>query len=372
MTQTIKASRAQARRFLRRAHFFDAPAGSVAEAIAHHGYIQIDPINICGRMHDHILRNRVAGYREDGLMLHLHGGRQDAWLSSGKRTAFEHHLPEKGILVALPIEAWPHLKAGMRARTKRASAWSGRLTPRELEMAKPIFERLASGGPVGPEEFDSDTKARRVWGSATLAKSTLQKLFFHGRLLIAGRQSNRRLYNLPERVLPASVLAGSEPTEEETARWAAVTRLRQHRLVLLKRSELRLVGDLVRPVAIEGCPPVYCLAEDVRWFEEGSATETAGAPLLLAPLDPMIYDRRVTRHLWDFDYTWEAYTPAPKRKRGYYALPVLSGMELVGHVDLKADREAGRLGVVSRKVGRGHLTADAVRDLARFLGLRPA
>jgi hypothetical protein len=129
---------------------------------------------------------------------------------------------------------------------------------------------------------------------------------------------------------------------------------------------------LVRPVAIEGCPPVYCLAEDVRWFEEGSATETAGAPLLLAPLDPMIYDRRVTRHLWDFDYTWEAYTPAPKRKRGYYALPVLSGMELVGHVDLKADREAGRLGVVSRKVGRGHLTADAVRDLARFLGLRPA
>jgi uncharacterized protein YcaQ len=83
----------------------------------------------------------------------------------------------------------------------------------------------------------------------------------------------------------------------------------------------------------------------------------------------MIYDRRVTRALWGFDYTWEAFTPAPKRKRGYYALPVLSGTELVGHVDLKADRERGRLALVSRKVRRGHATDPAVRDLARFLGL---
>lgn len=372
MTHPLKVSRPQARQFLRRAHFFDAPSKSVAAAIAHHGYIQIDPINICGRMHDHILRNRVSDYREDGLMAHLHGDGKGSWLSPGKRTAFEHHLPGKGILVALPIDAWPHLLAGMRARTKKVSAWSGRLTPREIEMARPIFERLASGGPVGPEEFDDDRKAHRGWGSATLAKSTLQKLFFHGRLLIAGRQSNRRLYDLPERVLAPSVLSGREPTAEETARWAAVTRLKQHRLVLLKRSEFRLVGDIARPVAIEGCPTVHCLEEDVHWFEDGIVPESADLPLLLAPLDPMIYDRRVTRHLWDFDYTWEVYVPAPKRKRGYYALPVLSGTDLVGHVDLKADREKRRLGVVSRKVGRGHVTAGAVSGLARFLGLKSA
>jgi uncharacterized protein len=372
VTHPLKVSRSQARQFLRRAHFFDAPAASVAEVIAHHGYIQIDPINICGRMHDHILRNRVAGYREDGLMAHLHGRDRASWLSAAKRTAFEHHLPGKGILVALPIDAWPHLLASMRSRTRKVSAWSGKLTPRELEMTQPIFERLASGGPVGPEEFDDDRKSRRGWGSATLAKSTLQKLFFHGRLLIAGRQSNRRLYDLPERVLPSSVLSRPEPTAEATARWVAVTRLKQHRLVALKRSELGHVGDIVRPVAIEGCPTVHCLLEDVHWFEEGTVPELAKSPLLLAPLDPMIYDRRVTRHLWDFDYTWEVYVPEPKRKRGYYALPVLSGTELVGHVDLKTDRVKGRLGVVSRKVGRGHLTADAVGGLAQFLGLKSA
>jgi uncharacterized protein YcaQ len=366
-----RVSSAEARRFLRRAHLIDAPAPGVGEVIAHHGYIQIDPINICGRMHDHILRNRVAGYREGGLMRHLHEDGAGARLAAEKRTAFEHHLPGKGILVALPVEAWPHLKAGMRARAKRSSGWSGRLTLREREFEKQIFDALEKGGPVGPEDFADDRKARSVWGSATLAKSTLQKLFFHGRLLIAARQSNRRLYDLPERVLPAAVLASGESTPQETARWAAVTRLRQHRLVALKRSELALAEDLVQPVAIEGCPLLYCLSEDLPLFEDGAGPDSGAEPILLAPLDPMIYDRRVTRHLWGFDYTWEVYVPAPKRKRGYYALPILAGRELVGHVDLKADREGNRLGVVSRRVSGRHKTAPAVGNLARFLGLGP-
>jgi hypothetical protein len=302
-------------------------------------------------------------------MRHLHGGEAGSRLPAESRTAFEHHLPMKGILVALPVEAWPHLQAGMRARAKRTSAWSGRLTAREREFEKQIFEALASGGPVGPEAFADDRKARAVWGSATLAKATLQKLFFHGRLLIAARQANRRLYDLPERVLPAGVLAGSESTPGETARWAAVTRLKQHRLVALKRSELALVGDVVQPVAIDGCPLLHCLAEDLHLFDDGGGPEPAVDPMLLAPLDPMIYDRRVTRGLWGFDYTWEVYVPEPNRKRGYYALPVLAGGELVGHVDLKADREKGRLGVVSRSIRGGHRTAPAVTRLARFLGL---
>jgi uncharacterized protein YcaQ len=94
------------------------------------------------------------------------------------------------------------------------------------------------------------------------------------------------------------------------------------------------------------------------------------SPLLLAPLDPLIYDRRVTSQLWDFNYTWEVYTPAAKRVRGYYALPVLSGHEFVGHVEPKADRKQKKLAMVSRSLRRGHRAADAVRELARFLGLR--
>jgi uncharacterized protein len=369
MSPARKATREEARRFLRRAHFLDAKAPDIGAVLRHHGYIQIDPINVCGRMHDLILRNRVHGYTEGGLTRHLHGEPEGPGLAPAARAAFEHHIPGKAILVAFPLDAWPHLHAAMQARTRISSAWSGKLTPREKEFAARILERFASEGGLGPEAFEDDRKGRRAWGAATLAKATLQKLFFHGRLLISGRKNNRRLYDLPERVLPAGAMAVRKSTPAEIARWLALTRLRQHRLVALKRAEVPLVEDLAERVSIEGCPPLYFLKADAPLFEEGGPPVDP-EPLLLAPLDPMIYDRKVTQGLWDFDYTWEVYTPPAKRKRGYYALPLLAGTELVGHVDPKADRERGKLRVVSKRVRRGHAAAGPTGALARFLGLK--
>jgi uncharacterized protein YcaQ len=365
---------------LRGAHGFNAPFRDIARVLTHHGYVQIDPINVCGRMHDLILRNRVAGYAEGDLMRFLHGeeppptGRR-APLPSAARTAFEHHHPETGILVAFPLEAWPHLLLAMQARTRHTGAWSGRLTPRERELAPELLTEIGARGPLGSEDFDDDRRAHRhVWGKSSLVKSTLQKLFFHGRLLIAQRAHNRRRYALPEQVLPLAVLAQSAAKPAETARWLALLKLRQRRLALLKREELRLVGDEVQPVTVvdADCPPLFCLREDAARLERAAEIPASKIKnfLLLAPLDPMIYDRRVTAALWNFDYTWEVYTPPHKRVRGYYALPILAGTELVGHVDPKADRAKRKLAVVSRRVRRGHAVAPAVRDLARFLGLK--
>ena len=365
-----------ARRVLRRALLLDAPVPDVGTALAHHGYIQIDPINVCGRMHDLILRHRVQGYREGGLMRYLHG--DDPPLPAAARPAFEHHLPDTHVLVAFPVDAWPHLRAAMHARTRTRGAWMGQLTPRERDLAPHILGELAARGPLSPDEIAVDgRRARRVWGTATFAKSTLQKLFFHGHVLIACREKNRRLYDLPEKILTPATLALPEPSAAATARWSVLLKLRQRRLVLLKRAELALVGDLVQPVSIGTGPTLYCLTEDLPLLHSASEDSKfenrkskIAPPLLLAPLDPLIYDRRVTRQLWDFDYTWEAYTPAHKRVRGHYALPVLAGHELVGHIDPKADREAKRLRVMSRSVRRGHKVAGAIDQLAAWLGLR--
>ncbi|MDB6095361.1 MAG: hypothetical protein JWM32_2923 [Verrucomicrobia bacterium] len=361
---------AAARRFHRRALLLDSPAPDLATALAHHGYIQIDPINVCGRMHDLIARNRVAGYREGDLMRHLHG--TDKPLPAHARVAFEHHLPTAHTLVAFPLDAWPHLIAANLARTRRTGAWSGRLTPREQKLAPSLLAAVAERGPLNSDAFDDPRSARKVWGSATLAKATLQKLFFHGRLLIAQRgEGNRRYYDLPERVLPAGVLKLSMPTKKETARWEALLKLRQRRLVMLKRDELPLVDDMVQPVKIEGCPMLYCLREDVPIFDAAvGANASPAASLLLAPLDPLIYDRRVTSALWGFDYTWEVYTPPHKRTRGYYALPMLADLDLVGHVDPKADRVAKKLRVMGRSVRRGNSASPAIKALAAFLSLK--
>src|SRR3954470_13626671 len=115
-----------ARRFMRRAVLLDEPAPDVGAALAHRGFVQIDPINVTGRMHDLILRNRVRDYREGDLMRHLHGdfpkesplerggAQRRGVLPAAQRTAFEHHIPGAGTLVAFTLDAWSHLQGVMR------------------------------------------------------------------------------------------------------------------------------------------------------------------------------------------------------------------------------------------------------------------
>jgi uncharacterized protein YcaQ len=358
----IRTNAAAARRFLVAAHFPDPPHRTTGEAIAYHGFVQMDPLNVCGRMHDLILRNRVGGYAENGLLAHLHE------VGGGRRAAFEQHLPGRGVLAAIPIESWPHVLAAAARRRERRGPYWGRLSKAEEELAARIIAEIAARGPLSSDDIEHDARAATAWGTrARMAKTVLEKLFVHARVLIARRDNFRRVYDLPERIIPPGIAAAPVPPPEETGRWLVETRLRQHRLAAIKKSELPCVEDIVQPVLIDGVPPLYCLRGDAHLFDKPCG---AAEHLLLAPLDPMIYNRKLTLALWDFDYTWEVYTPAAKRRRGYYALPILAGHEIVGHVDPKADRVRGRLMVVSRRVRRGHRVGGAVRKLARFLGLR--
>jgi len=362
MPSFVSVSAIEARRFMRRATGLEMGFSNVMEAVNHLGFVQIDPINVCGRMPDLILRNRVRDYREHGLMELVHG--------KEIRTAFEHHLPDSSNLAALPLEAWPHLQRAMAERSRSDSVWSGKLSSPEKDLAGHLLERIADEGPLGSQDIASGRKTKQhAWDSTTLAKSTLQKLFFHGRLLIARREGNRRYYDLPERVMPADLLNAPLPTAEETRRWLALLKLRQRRLAILKAGELRAIEDAVTEVRVGdvAIPRLYCLSSDLSRFQ---SSPPGAEPLLIAPLDPILYDRRLTDQLWGFDYRWEVYTPPQKRIRGYYALPLLAGDDFVGHVDLKADRAAGKLLTVSRKVQRGHSTKSAVQSLAGFLGLK--
>jgi len=269
----------------------------------------------------------------------------------------------------------------MRQRRIHARGYAGKLSPAEERLAQHILAEIAARGPLMSDEIADDGRATTAWGTNGRAtKTVLEKLFVHGRVLLAARRNFRRMYDLPERVLPAAVLAAAEPSAPDAARWLVLARLHQRRLVALKKTELPLVEDGVQPVRIDAGPPLYCLREDADLLDQLSTSVSASAPAtlnpefatrvaLLAPLDPLIYDRRLTQRLWDFDYTWEVYTPAHKRTRGYYALPVLAGDQLVGHVEPKADRPRRRLIVVSRRLRRGHQAAAAVRALAQFLGL---
>lgn len=342
----------------------DEPFPDVASALSNHGYVQIDPINICGRMHDLILRNRVAGYREGDLHRYVH---------SPARPGFEHYLPEAGILVAFPVSAWPYLASLIRPRKLKRGAYGRKLSPKSELLAQHILAEIARRGPITSDDIEHEGRSRTAWGThGRLVKNILEILFVHGRVLITQRKGFRRVYDLPERVLPPEVLNAPALPSTEIARWLVLTRLRQRRLVTLKKSDLDRVADAVQPVAIAGCPRLYCLREEAPLLE-AAASDTSVVdlePRLLAPLDPLVYDRKVTAGVWGFNYTWEVYTPQHKRVRGYYALPVLAGTELIGHVDPKADRPKRKLIVVSRRVRRGYKVAPAVRGFAQWLGLK--
>ncbi|MFA5263798.1 MAG: crosslink repair DNA glycosylase YcaQ family protein [Opitutaceae bacterium] len=335
----------------------------MGSALAHMGYVQLDPLNVCGRMHDLILRNRVIGYREGGLLSHVH---------RASRPGFEHFLPGQGILVAFPREAWRFLIPHMQQRRAQVRGYAGRLSAEEERLAQCILAEIKERGPLLSDDLAHYGSAKSAWGRpGRAAKTVLDKLFAHGRVLIAERRLFRRVFDLPERVLPHQVLAQPDASLEESTRWNVLMRLRQRRLVALKKAEFALVEDCVHSIKVSGCPALYCLKDDLHLVEQAARLPNGekGKPLLLAPLDPVIYDRKLTERLWNFTYTWEVYTPAHKRVRGYYALPVLSGIELVGHVEPRADRSKGKITLISKKIRRGHSTSAAVRELGQFLGL---
>lgn len=364
--RTLSISIDHARRFQRRAVLLDTPAADLGSALAHLGYVQIDPINVTGRMHELILRNRVAGYREGAL---------HAWMHGPDRPAYEHYLPgSTSVLVAWPKEAWPFLAGRIRRRALRGGVYAKKLSAHDEALAKHILAEIAARGPLTSDDIEHEGRSLTGWGTeGRLVKNLLEILLVHGRVLIASRRNFRRVYDLPERVLPAPLLAAKATSDDETARWLTLVKLRQRRLVQLKRAELPLVADQVRALHVEGCPTLHVLQSDLPLLEEIQRSPAGdSAPLLLAPLDPLIYDRRLTAALWGFDYTWEVYTKPEKRTRGYYALPILTGNAIVGHVDPKADRAAKKLVIMGRAVPRGQRVAAATAELARFLGLSRA
>jgi len=374
----LRLSAPAARRFLVRVLGLARPHRSVAAALAHHGFVQLDPINVCGRMHDLILRNRVAGYREGDLLRHLHGPDHGPGppLRPGLRVAVEVHAPGSGNLAVFPLEAWPYLAHAMEARAQRRGGWGGRLSRAEERLARRVLQEIEDRGPLSTDDIDHHGRTTTAWGTQGRAvKVLLEKLFLHGRVLIATRRGFRRVYDLPHRVLPARLLRAPRPSPEEAARFRAHLRIRQRRLVAARRAERPLLEGLVQEVRVDGLPPCLCLREDLPALEADRAAlggDASQAVRLLAPLDPLVYDRRLTAALFGFDYTWEVYTPPARRLRGYYALPVLCGDRLVGHLEPRADRQRGRLEILSRRVARGVGVAAAVRELAAFLGLRPA
>ena len=241
------------------------------------------------------------------------------------------------------------------ARADRGEAgWKGlRLFARERRAeAEALLNRIRNEGPRAASDLE-EKRGRSGWWEWGDTKQTLEWLFWAGHITTATRRGSfERVYDLTERVIPAEIFALPTPDEKEAQR-ALVERAAQA-LGVATGQDLRdyfrlgpndarqaieslVEAGVLQPVEVPGWTHLAYLHRDAR------RPRRISARALLAPFDPLVWERSRTLRLFDFHYRIEIYTPADKRQHGYYVLPFLLGDKLVARLDLKADRQSGRL-----------------------------
>lgn len=177
-----------------------------------------------------------------------------------------------------------------------------------------------------------------------MLSQVVEKLWFTGTLSIARRDGFERVFDRTERVYPG-VLETTLPDATESARHLTRKRLRAKTLFRAGHQDKAQVGtDALVKIEVSGLSKPWYTLKDHLPDQYPALSDDI---FLLAPLDPVVYDRQRTRELFDFDYTWEVYVPEAKRRWGYYVLPILKGETLIGRVEPKLDRKAGVLTIRS-------------------------
>jgi len=350
--------------------FRHAQPGEVEDAINRLSAVQLDSISTVDRAHRLTLTSRIGTYDESELQALVVSGR-----------IFEYWAHEACLL---PVELWPHFRRTMEG----GGHWGfhDRALRENADLVEPVLERIRAEGPLASRDFGGTRTSKEMW-ARTPAKAVLEALWDRGVLVVAGRESFQRRYDLAERVIPRAILDAPTPDEDETLRTLALLAvrargaltepaIREHwRLkggrVRLHRHVLALVDEgLLREVHVDdGGQPFYVDAE-------AELDGDPAPPVLLCPFDNLLWDRPLAERLFGFRHVMEIYKREHEREYGYYVLPLLAGDRIVGRADLKAERAAGILhvrsfhpeprvrGNVEAKLGR------AATRLARVLGLK--
>jgi uncharacterized protein YcaQ len=378
-------SGAEARRIALAAQGFarDRPAApgtrQLNTAITRMATLQIDSVNVFARSHYMPLFSRLGPYDTAAL---------DRLLFA-RRAPYVEYLAH--VAAFIPSADWALFRFRMDDLRSRYGTDPDGWFARHREIVDWVRSELAARGPLRPAQIEHDAKqARRgPWWDWDVVKNALEYLWMFGEVAIAGRRGFERTYGLAEDVIPAPVLAAPVPRDEairelirRAARASGVAtaadladywRIRDRRAVLAAVGDLVDAGELA-PVTVAGWQSAGRPAK--AWLHTDAAVpRRVDAAALLTPFDPVVWFRDRAARLFAFEYRIEIYTPAPDRRFGYYSLPVLVGDDIVGRVDLKADRAASRLLVQSawwepgRPADAPERVADELRAAARWQGL---
>lgn len=334
------------------------------------GVIQIDSVNVVARAHTLPGFSRLGPYDTADLDTLAYAGR--------RRSLFEYWGHEASYL---PVALQPLFRWRMDRARRGEGIYTGLATfgRERADLVEAVRREIETEGPKAAGDLSHGHRGEGGWWGWSEGKRAVEWLFWAGIVTTATRRGAfERIYDLTERVLPRAVLEASTPAEADARRQlvrlssvalgiATERCLRDYyRLGVAETrqavAELVDSGDLV-PVTVAGFHHPAYLARDAR------IPRRVEARALLAPFDPLIWQRERTEALFGARIRLEIYTPADKRAHGYYVLPFLLGDTLVARVDLKADRGRCRLVVQAAHLEQGAAAGEVVAPLAAELAL---
>ena len=357
----VTMTREQARRFVLRKqgllgkYRFVGKSGAY-QYIRQAGCIQYDPVDVCGKNAELTLQSRVRGFTRKMLtdLLYI------------DRLLVDYTDKELSIW---PREDWPYFSV-CRDRSKMHGAGF----PCIPALEEQTVDYIRKNGPVSSDTLPIQGKvfwhSSMHWsgnwhGTSPAARSVLEQLYTDGVLLIHHKSGSRKFYDLADKYFSRDLLDAQNPCPDEMSflAWRIRRRIGAVGLLWNRRSDALLgiemtteqrdaafekleAEGVIRKTAVEGIRfPMYFLTEDLPLFEAvlSDAVDLSRRLEFLAPLDPMLWDRKLVEAIWDYQYSWEIYTPAEKRKFGYYVLPVLYGEKMAGRIEAAADRKAETL-----------------------------
>ena len=335
------------------------------------GSIQFDPIAVAGRNHDLVLHARVADY--EPAWCDVLYERREIFEATNKAMSF------------VPTSEFPWFCHAMGRKGPRFHAAA---LAENAAVAERVVEQIRAEGPLSSLDFEGEAGATKDWFGMpeNAVRAVLEAYTVTGVIGLARRDGNRRYYDLLERLLPAEVLAHEVP-EREQLRHKLLSRYRAHGLLgpggaggtfariaepnarNELRDELVALGALV-PVNVEGVRGKrLVLAEELALLQ--APPEPTPSVAFIAPFDSLLWDTTLLASLFDFDYVWEGFFPAAKRRWGYYVLPIVFGDRFVGRIEPRIDRERARVEVLNVwwedgfAPGSADGFVDAMRDALR-------
>ncbi len=383
----MKISLQQARRIAINAQLLDGRTKirrgkeGVAQTIEKLGYIQIDTISVIERAHNHTLWTR----RPDFAPKMLHD------LQTGDRRIFEYWGHAASYL---PMTDYRFYLPRMRGFLEPHQKWEKQRLEKYGHMMKPVLQQIRDEGPLSSKDFAPPANAKRgTWWDWRPAKVALELLFWRGELMITERRNFHRIYDLTERVLPEGTDTGL-PDDDELGQFlvrralsaygvARASEIREHirgtdKKIIIKALHNMVNAGEVTEVSVGRLKNNEYFGLTDRLEASTRLRKTSPRLHLLSPFDNLIIQRERIKLLFEFDYTIECYVPAPKRKFGYFVLPILWGEEFAGRLDPKADRKAKTLLIRNLVLEDGFSDYDAflpslaakLWDMARFNGCK--